>query len=386
MASDRPHTGRVFAAVFAVFTMLQGCSSTPGDGSESHFQACETDSDCAEAGTARYCVAGQCASTASGAAVGAGGAAGSRSGGDAGPGGATAADAGAANPGAAPTCRVPAVPLPENTPQERERAALIHDYCVTAMRDHCGSSLADGDSIVGWGALTETCSPEELLLGCKQDRLYEYTQRVAEPCDDEWRTAIACAAQATYDPIEACPRADIFLAGQGGEGICEPEKLALSNCALANLTGLIGEPVTGTHATCSHRPSRYGDSCVVSCDDQTNAFELRCDGPEGLPLSCSCSVNGNELRDDLVLNSAIYAADCGDAVLRAANGACTNRLDCCVSFVDAGVEQCACSSIPNSFGYASCEQMAAAASGQVVPICPQYEFNQGTCWPPPCTG
>src|SRR5262245_63544235 len=37
--------------------------------------------------------------------------------------------------------------------------------------------------------------------------------------------------------------------------------------------------------------------CGVLCEVGTNDFELRCDGPPGVPLLCYCSVNGRQLSD-----------------------------------------------------------------------------------------
>jgi hypothetical protein len=117
----------------------------------------------------------------------------------------------------------------------------------------------------------------------------------------------------------------------------------------------------------------------------TNGFSLECGGPAGLPLRCTCSVNGVSLGDmDFGAERITYVNDCASAAQLAADGTCTNRLDCCVHYVDNGKDECICGSDPTTYGYATCDALAAGVSGEVVSICPQYESPFGTCWPPPC--
>ena len=91
-------------------------------------------------------------------------------------------------------------------------------------------------------------------------------------------------------------------------------------------------------------------------------------------LRCTYGVNGHRFGDeDFGLLAVIYADDCTDAALRAANGEYTNRLDCSIEYSDGNAERCIRGSDPSLLGYPSCESAAARVGGRAVYICPQYE-------------
>jgi hypothetical protein len=118
------------------------------------------------------------------------------------------------------------------------------------------------------------------------------------------------------------------------------------------------------------------------CPVGDDYFTLECGGPPGVPMRCVCSVNGIPMGDsDLGPTSTIYANDCQDAAARAANGVCTNRLDCCIAYFDGERDACRCGSDPTALGYPTCEAAAQSVSGEVVTICPRFENDPGGCWP-----
>lgn len=54
------------------------------------------------------------------------------------------------------------------------------------------------------------------------------------------------------------------------------------------------------------------------------------------------------------------------------------------SFFDGERDACICGAIPERAGYDSCQALADSVMGHTVDLCPQYERQPGTCWPPPC--
>lgn len=89
---------------------------------------------------------------------------------------------------------------------------------------------------------------------------------------------------------------------------------------------------------------------------------------------------------DFGVGAAFYANDCADAASRAANGQCTNRLDCCFEYFDGQNDVCACGSDPALLNVPSCDAAAQAGGGQVVDICPQFKVDPVGCWPPGACG
>ncbi len=149
---------------------------------------------------------------------------------------------------------------------------------------------------------------------------------------------------------------------------CQAEKEALSTCTGENSTW---QTVTGSYAECSYGPGTIRD-CFVECEVGTELVWLQCDGTEGLPMRCWCSVEGDR---NFRSSGVIYADDCAEAALEAAEGECTNRLECCIEYVSEsdGEERCTYGSDPPpGTGYSSCENAAEDLGGRIVPICPLY--------------
>jgi hypothetical protein len=211
-------------------------------------------------------------------------------------------------------------------------------------------------------------------MGCEEDTLDGYLTTHAG-CDAEWKSWIICGANATYDMPNECANAD--------PESCMKEELALSECGKAKfpLTS-----VAGAYTTCHYGPWMKGP-CLVQCIVGENSFDLDCSAGPGLPLLCSCTVNGNFINQDFDGAGPIgnfYATDCADAGKRAADGQCTNRLECCFQYTDGTKDVCRCGSDSKLLGQPSCQALADSVGGKVVDICPQYASQSGGCWPPPC--
>lgn len=290
-------------------------------------------------------------------------------------GGAGAGSSGSGGSSAATsTCDVvPAVPIANPTPEQVERTKLIHDFCTNVVKQ-CG------DASPRWHA-GGICSPAELVLGCEQDLLQEYLV-LGAACDAEWKKWVICGTNATYDTLPECSAVGI---GQfnGGEVIqCHAEKLAFGDCV--HTKGPWKE-VTGTYTTCSYNTLISGP-CELFCTVGKNDFGISCSANPGLPLECSCMVNGEVIQefDGLGWYGNSYATDCADAAKRAADGRCTSRLACCFQYTNGGKDVCLCGSDPKLLGQPTCQALAEFAGGKVVDICPQYLPTGGNCWPPPC--
>jgi hypothetical protein len=263
--------------------------------------------------------------------------------------GSTATDAGAG-------CHLlTPVPIPNPSPADLERASLIHDYCVVLVRDDCLDHIP-GSSFIHEQA--RGCSTEGRITACEQDRLYEFVQSITPACDEPWRATIRCLAAQTFE--SGCGSASVFVVGTP----CNAEQTALFKCVTDTTTW---RTISGSRMSCDYGKGFFSD-CAVNCAQGTNWFAGDCDAPAGLPLRCGCWVNnyagGNLSGDD----KGLYASDCHDAATRMANGEwCTDRLDCCLKYVEAGKERCLCGSSQG------CAELAAGLGGTVVELCPQYE-------------
>lgn len=217
-------------------------------------------------------------------------------------------------------------------------------------------------------------------MGCEEDMLENYLGLYAS-CDAEWKSAVACGTTATYDTLSECQSVNPGSLSSSPDEPCKSEKLALKACANGN------DPwtsVTGSQATCSYGPGVLAP-CEISCPVGANTFSLSCTAKPGLPMQCGCAVNGSPIQDWFP-SANIYAADCADAASLAANGVCTNRLNCCFEYNDGQKDVCTCGSDPSLLGYPSCQAAADFAGGKVVDICPKYAPNTGGCWPPARAG
>ncbi|MCA9595694.1 MAG: hypothetical protein KC776_20405 [Myxococcales bacterium] len=308
----------------------------------------------------------------------AGGAAGTGGlGGAAGTGGLPAAG-GVAGAGAGGGCNVASPqPIENPTPEQIARAQLIHDFCASVVQQ-C-PALQDGGP-TPWVHASGVCTAAELVVGCEEDMLENYLGLYAS-CDAEWKSAVACGTTATYDTLSECQSVNPGSLSSSPDEPCKSEKLALKACANGN------DPwtsVTGSQATCSYGPGVVSP-CEISCPVGANTFSLSCTAKPGLPMQCGCAVNGSPIQDWFP-SANIYAADCADAASLAANGVCTNRLNCCFEYNDGQKDVCTCGSDPSLLGYPSCQAAADFAGGKVVDICPKYAPNTGGCWPPGACG
>ena len=292
------------------------------------------------------------ASGASGSS-GESGAGGAASGGTSGFGGTTAIDAGA-------NCRVPqAPPVSDPTPEQMQRAALIHDYCVTLQRDNC-IGLVGGQSFISDQA--RGCSTEGKIAACELDRLYEYAQNIEPACDGTWQAAIRCMAAQTFTR-ESCQGAGLFTTPPAA---CGAEQSALLECTSKNNTW---KPVHGAKTRCDYSASGTLGGCEIACTLGNYNFLSLCGGPAGLPLQCSCLVNGQELGIFDWQPTVFYASNCAEAAQRFADGEwCTNRLDCCIKWTEGGQELCECGS------ETGCAQAAETRGATRVEKCQKYDF------------
>lgn len=293
----------------------------------------------------------------------------STNGGSTGGGGATSADA-------ALRCDLPQpAPISNPTPDQLLRQSLVHDFCTTLARDGC--LPIGGDSFVG--EQTAGCSIDDQITACEDDRLYEYVLwNIEGTCDAEWQSAIRCAAGAQYER-STCGTAGLLTFDVGKTIPCQNEKTALRDCHDLH-DGW--NTLTGTRATCGYGVGSFGTpQCEVQCQVGTNIFKVKCSAPEGLPLACGCTVNGNSLgawEQPLTDGDPYYASDCQGAAQHTADGWCIDRLDCCFAYFDGTAQACDCLSDPTVvIGASSCETAAQSVNGTVVDICPQLESHDG---------
>jgi hypothetical protein len=214
---------------------------------------------------------------------------------------------------------------------------------------------------------------DDQIDACVTEVLWTYSAGMPSPCEDAWFKDIACGAASTFD-APACEGAYSFGFPFGPPSQCATENAALLACVAKN-PGWV--EVEGTYATCGYATNPAAD-CSVSCEFGANSALLTCKGALGLPKQCGCAINGHIVIPG---PNPIFVRDCEDAARQAADGLCTSIIDCCIKYVDAGQEVCACRD-PRTFGYDNCQAMAKVAQGQIVDICPQLAVDHGACWPP----
>ncbi len=272
-------------------------------------------------------------------------------------------------------CQAPAVPAPED-PDALNNWSLAREYCLLLESEGCLEQ-----AFWGWRTL-DACSDEERLDVCLGTVLEIRNAEVLEECAAAWSAAIECAVGQSFD--ESCDGAT-FDFPYGAAGPCDDENAALLSCVQDNPTWNL---VEGSYATCYYGPG-ITSQCSVTCDDGEHYADLSCGGPEGAPLRCDCAINGKPLNEGAIAAGTpdpIYVSDCEDAARQAADGMCTSRVDCCFEYSDGMNDACMCGAIPERAGYESCEALADSVMGRVVALCPQYEPEVSTCFPPPCSG
>jgi len=261
-------------------------------------------------------------------------------------------------------CHVSAVPAPSD-PATLTAWSAARAYCESLSKQGC---FVDGILV----SVPVSCSDADRVEACVAQVLWTYPGTMASPCEDAWLKDLACAAASSFEP-PFCEGANILGYPYGPPSSCALENNALVTCAEKNSRWV---HVKGTYADCSYAPTSE-PNCAVSCEFGGNDAALTCTGGAGLPKQCGCAVNGHVIYGP----DPIFVRDCEDAARQAADGLCTSILDCCIKYVDAGQEVCACRD-PRTFGYDSCQAMAKVAQGQIVDICPQLAFDHGACWPP----
>lgn len=143
--------------------------------------------------------------------------------------------------------------------------------------------------------------------------------------------------------------------------------------------------VEGSYTTCGYGPGASEGECEVGCWTPDHYSDLHCSGPDGLPMRCNCSINGKPFNEGSTIHGwveSIFVSDCEDAATQAADGLCSNRVDCCFEYFDGTNQVCSCGPHPAPLGFDTCEALANYAEGQVVDICPQWANPPSSCWPP----
>lgn len=269
-------------------------------------------------------------------------------------------------------CHVPTVEVPSD-PSGEVQWTLAREYCEVVEARGCLD-----DAAYGWHAL-ENCSNEERLGACLHMVLEIHHANIAAECETLWSDAIACATESTWD---GC--AYSFDYPYGPPGTCPEKAEALLSCQAEHPNW---REVEGSYTTCGY-DTAVTNGCEVLCEVGRDDYAtLSCSGPDGVPMRCSCAINGIPLNEGHIpvgTPDPIWVSDCEDAARQAADGLCTSRLDCCFAYHDGRSDVCMCGAIPERAGFDSCEALAASVMGQMVDICPQYEGVPSTCWPPPC--
>ena len=313
-----------------------------------------------------------------------GGSAGGASG-EAGSSGATSAEAGTKT-----ACGLPRpAPIANPTAAEQERAALIRGLCNKLAQDGCLDDLGYSESL-GWiSDQTWSCPVAERITACEQDLMYSYVNQIPPECEQEWQAMVRCETAADHTVREPRHLPCTFLDPSKPEGPpperCLAERTARSSC-------VEGHPketfVTGARAECWYARGHLDPSlCTVQCalPDMSgtgkNYFHTECSAPPGLPLFCTCSVNGVGIYRPGGSGSPFSASACPEVARLMADGECIELLDCCFKYTDSTGEYCECMS-NDDHGMPSCSAAAQAAGGEVVDICPQYKSRNFGCWPP----
>lgn len=261
-------------------------------------------------------------------------------------------------------CHVSPVPPPSDP-------AALADW--SAARGYCEALGKRGCFAIGLVPVSTECSADEMIEACVGQMLWNHSASVPTACEDAWLKDLACATAFSSAFSSFCDEAHIFGYPYAPAAECGSENSAVVAC-FAHDTSV---EVKGTYTTCTYEAGSGAD-CRVNCDLGANSVAVMCTGPAGLPQQCACNINGHILVSEY---NPMFVRDCADAAQQAANGLCTSILDCCITYVDAGQQVCACR-YPKPFGYESCQAMATAGHGTIVDICPQYLLDRGGCWPP----
>jgi len=260
-------------------------------------------------------------------------------------------------------CHVSPVAQP-TSPELLAAWTAVEAYCQSLGKQGCLANAVD---------LPASCTMDARVDGCVQQVLGSYAAQVPSACQDAWRQDIACGATSVF-AAPLCEGANLLGGTYGAAATCAAENAALSACVQKKDS--IESHVEGSYADCAYWEE--GGACTVFCQFGGNDAALTCQGAEGLPRQCSCSINGHVLTPSG--GSPVFVNDCADAARQAADGHCTSRVDCCIQYVDEGNEVCDCFD-PKSFGYDSCQAMADFGNGKIVNLCPQL-MPIGGCWPP----
>jgi len=237
-------------------------------------------------------------------------------------------------------------------------------YCESLSRQGCLDFVGNAPS---------TCTPDAKIDECMQEVLWSRGSDFPSQCEDAWRADLACGAMASFPQF--CTEANLLGATYGPAASCAKENDALVACRSDN-DGTI--KVRGTYARCTYAMNSTAE-CHITCEFGGNYAGVNCYGADGLPKQCGCAINGHGSLPDG--DGPLFVNTCAEAAQQAADGFCTSRLDCCISYVDSGKNVCACRN-PKVYGYDSCQAMATFAHGTIVDICPQLALDSGACWPP----
>lgn len=252
-------------------------------------------------------------------------------------------------------------------PHAQDRREAASDFCALLTSHDC-LSLPSLASV--WD------SRDEELAYCRRQLEVEQSTVYGEACYDEWRAALGCLTEAPWTC--PCDGNDCMLRGVGTSpgplgGVCDAEEAALARCRADTDEG--GE-LTGSSGECNYYWNGV-DGCYVQCYRDVGIFESDCDGPLGGAQTCSCLLNGVNLRDPANHNGWFPADSCVAAAQTIADGYCERSLSCCFTWQAVGGETCTCTADPGAGGFDSCQAAAAAGGGQVVDLCPQYRLPWG---------
>jgi hypothetical protein len=214
------------------------------------------------------------------------------------------------------------------------------------------------------------------VLGIRQSQ-------ILPECDAAWRDSIECGTSETIQ--DSCANARIDYP-YGPAEACGTASDTLLQCVAEYSTWA---DVEGSYTNCGYGPGASEGECEVVCRSPDHFSNLDCAGAEGLPLRCSCSINGHPFNEGSTIYGwveSIFVSDCEDAARQAADGLCSNRVDCCFEYLYGDTQVCTCGPHPAPLGFDSCEALASYADGQVVDICPQWADAPGSCWPPGAPG
>ena len=243
--------------------------------------------------------------------------------------------------------RFPSRPDSESDHEQMQRATMIHDT-VSCRARQCLDSLEDRLTTSSGAGVRRS-----KIAACEMDSLTKRQARGA--CDDEWQQPLMRAGQT----LNAC---------QGPACSEHDGNLRRRKNACTNAREQTWKPVHGAKARCDYSVSGTLGGCEVACTLGNYNFSSLCGGPAGLPLQCSCLVNGQELGIFDWQPTIFYASNCAEAAQRFADGEwCINRLDCCLEWIEGSEKRCECGSDTG------CARIAQERGATRVDKCPQYD-------------